>query len=109
MAHVYMAQKNYEKAIEAYRDSKRFANYDQTIYELGTALFEAGKVKEAISEFREGVSLSPSNAYIRYGLALALLKDSNKKAALAEFKKTVELAPQSELAKKAKDYITTLR
>jgi Flp pilus assembly protein TadD len=72
-------------------------------------LFEAGKVKEAISEFREGVSLSPSNSYIRYGLALALLKDNNKKAALAEFKKTVELAPQSELAKKAKDYITTLR
>ncbi|OGW38176.1 MAG: hypothetical protein A2X58_05085 [Nitrospirae bacterium GWC2_56_14] len=109
MAHVYMAQKNYDKAIEAYRDSKRFANYDQTIYELGTALFEAGKVKESISEFREGVSLSPSNAYIRYGLALALLKDGNKKAALAEFKKTVELAPQSEVAKKAKDYITTLR
>lgn len=109
MAHVYMAQKNYEKAIEAYRESKRFANYDQTIYELGTALFAAGKVKDAISEFKEGVSLSPSNAYIRYGLALALLKDSNKNAALAEFKKTVELAPKSELAQKAKDYITTLR
>jgi type IV pilus assembly protein PilF len=109
MAHVYMAQKNYEKAIEAYRDSKRFASYDQTIYELGSALFEAGKVKEAISEFREGVSISPSNAYIRYGLALALLKDNNKKAALAEFKKTVELAPKSELAQKAKDYIITLR
>ena len=109
MAHVYMAQKNYEKAIEAYRDSKRFANYDQTIYELGTALFDAGKVKEAIAEFKEGVSLSPSNAYIRYGLALALLKDSNKKAALVEFKKAVELAPKSELAQKAKDYITTLR
>ena len=109
MAHVYMAQKNYEKAIEAYRDSKRFANYDQTIYELGTALFDAGKVKEAVSEFQEGVLLSPSNAYIRYGLALALLKDSNKKAALAEFKKTVELAPKSEVAQKAKDYIATLR
>lgn len=109
MAHVYMAQKNYEKAIEKYRESKRFANYDQTIYELGMALFDAGKVKEAISEFREGVALSPSNASIRYGLALALLKDGNKKAALPEFKKTVELAPKSELAQKAKDYITTLR
>jgi Flp pilus assembly protein TadD len=72
-------------------------------------LFESGKVKEAINEFREGVSLSPSNSYIRYGLALALLKDNNKKAALAEFRKTVELAPQGELAQKAKDYITTLR
>ena len=109
IAHVYMAQKNYEKAIAAYRDSKRFANYDQTIYELGTALFEAGKVKEAISEFKEGVSLSPNNAYIRYGLALALLKDGNKKAALAEFKKVLEIAPTGEFAQKARDYITTLR
>ncbi len=109
IAHVYMAQRNYGKAIEAYRESKRFANYDQTIYELGTALFDAGKVKEAISEFQEGVALSPSNASIRYGLALALLKDGSKKAALAEFKKTTELAPKSELAKKASDYITTLR
>ena len=109
MAHVYMEQKNYEKAIEAYRDSKRFANYDQTIYKLGTALFEAGKVKEAIAEFSEGISLSPSNAYIRYGLALALLKDGNKKAALAEFKKVLEIAPTGEFAQKARDYITTLR
>jgi type IV pilus assembly protein PilF len=109
IARVYMAQKNYDKAIEAYRDSKRFANYDSTIYELGTALFNAGKIKESISEFREGVSLSPANADIRYGLALALLKDNNKKAALVEFKKVVELAPKSDLALKAKDYITTLR
>jgi len=109
MAHVYMAQKNYEMAIVAYRESKGYANYDQTIYELGTALFEAGRLKESISEFKEGVSLSPSNAFIRYGLALALLKDGSKKAALAEFRKTVDLAPKSELAQKANDYITTLR
>lgn len=106
---LYMAQKDYDKAIDAYREAKRYANQDFIIYELGTALFEAGKTKEALSEFREGVAMAPQNANLRYSLAVALLKDGNKKAALSEFKKTSELAPGSDLAQKAKDYIHTLR
>ena len=73
------------------------------------ALFEAGRTKEALNEFQEGVGLSPQNANLRYSLALALLKDGKKQAALAEFKKTSKLAPGSEIARKAKDYIQTLR
>jgi Tfp pilus assembly protein PilF len=106
---LYMVQGNYEKAIEAYQESKRFANLELTVYKLGMALFESGKIKEAVNEFREGVALSPKNANMRYGLALALLKDGNKKAAVSEFKRTVELAPDGDLAARAKDYIKTLR
>jgi pentatricopeptide repeat protein len=106
---LYMAQKDYDKAVEAYREAKRYANQDFIIYELGTALFEGGKIKEAVNEFQEGVGLAPQNANLRYSLAIALLKDGNKKAALAEFKKTSELAPGSDVAQKAKDYIQTLR
>jgi pentatricopeptide repeat protein len=106
---IYMAQKNYDKAVDAYREAKRYATQDFIIYELGTALFEAGRTKEAISEFQEGVGIAPQNANLRYSLALALLKDGNKKAALADFKKAAELAPGSEIAQKAKDYIKTLR
>jgi type IV pilus assembly protein PilF len=106
---LYMAQKNYPKAIEAYRDSKRFVTLEITIEKLGTALFEAGRVKESIREFQEGVSLSPQNAGMRFGLAVALLKDGNKKSALAEFKKAADLAPKSEIAQRANDYIKTLR
>ena len=106
---LYMAQKDYDKAVDAYREAKRYANQDFIIYELGTALFEAGRIKEAVNEFQEGVGLAPQNANLRYSLALALLKDGNKKAALAEFKKTSELAPGSDIAQKAKDYIQTLR
>ncbi len=109
MGRVYMAQKDYNKAVEAYRDAKRYANQDFIIYELGTALFEAGKVKEAINEFQEGVVLSPQSANMRYGLALALLKDGNKKSAAVEFKKAAELAPKSDLARKANDYLKVLR
>lgn len=106
---LYMAQKDYEKAIAAYRESKRFATYDMTVFKIGTALFEAGRIKEAITEFQEGVNLAPKNAQMRYSLALAYLKDGNKKSALAEFRKTVEMDPVSDAAHKANDYIKTLR
>jgi type IV pilus assembly protein PilF len=109
MGDMYMTQKKYEKAVEAYRESKRYANLELTNFKLGTALFEAGRVKDAIKEFQEGVGIAPQNAYIRYSLAVALLKDGNKKSALVEFKKAAELAPGSEVAQKANDYIKTLR
>jgi Tfp pilus assembly protein PilF len=106
---LYMEQKEHERAAEAYRESKRFVNTEWTIIKLGTALFEAGKIKEAIAEFQEGVGLAPQNANMRYSLALAYLKIGNKKFALTEFRKAAELAPKSDLAQKANDYIMTLR
>lgn len=106
---LYMEQKEYDKAIEAYRDAKRYAKQDFIIYELGTAFMESGKTKDAISEFREGVEMSPRNADFRYSLAGALLKQGNKKEAIAEYKKAAELAPGTETAAKAKQYIKTLR
>lgn len=109
MGDVYMAQKDYAKAAEAYRESKRFVNYEVTIYKLGTALYEDGKIKDSIAVFQEGTSLAPQNASMRYGLALAFLKNGNKKSAVGEFKKAAELAPKSDIALKANDYIKTLR
>jgi Tfp pilus assembly protein PilF len=109
MGRVYMAQKDYARAVEAYRDAKRFISLDVISYELGQALFEGGRTKEAIAEFQDGVNLAPQNADMRYLLALAYLKDGNKKSAIVEFKKAVELAPKSELAQKANDYLKILR
>jgi Tfp pilus assembly protein PilF len=106
---LYMEQKEHEKAAEAYRESKRFVNIEWTVIKLGTALLEAGKTKEAISEFQEGIGLAPLNANMRYSLGLAYLKEGNKKSALTEFKKAAELAPKSDLAQKANEYIKILR
>jgi Tfp pilus assembly protein PilF len=106
---LYMEQKEYEKAAEAYRESKRFVNTDWTIIKLGTALYEEGKIKDAIAAFQEGIGLAPENANMRYAMALAYLKAGNKKFALIEFRKAAELAPKSDLAKKANQYIMTLR
>ena len=106
---LYMSQKDYQKAIEAFREAKSYAVHDFIIFELGTSLYEAGKISEAIGEFREGIALAPQNANFRYSLALALLKDGNKKAALVEFRKAAQFAPGSEIAIQANDYIKTLR
>jgi type IV pilus assembly protein PilF len=108
MGDVYMNLEDYPKAIEAYGEAKRFVNQDYIIHRLGMALLKAGKTKDAIAEFQEGVAMTPKNPDMRLALALALLKDGNKRSALAEFRKIVELAPQSDPAKTAKDYINTL-
>ncbi len=109
MGRVYMMQKDYPKAVEAFRQAKAYVNQDFILYELGNALFEAGKTKDAIAEFREGVNLSPQNPNLRYSLGVALVKDGKKKQAVVEFKRAAELAPASEIAVQAKDYIKTLR
>ncbi len=109
MGRVYVAQKDYGKAVEAFRQAKAYVKQDFIQYELGTALFEAGKTRDAIAEFREGIAISPQNASLRYSLAVALLKDGKKKEAITEFKRVAELAPASPIAVQAKDYIKTLR
>ncbi len=106
---VYSEQKDYPKAVEAFRDAKRYSKQDFILYELGMALYDAGRVKEAIQEYQEGIKMSPQNALLRYRLGIAFVKDGNKKAALEQFRKTTEIAPGSEVALQAKDYIKTLR
>jgi len=108
MGDVYMTMEDYPKAVESYREAKRFVSQDYIIYRLGMALMKEGKTKDAVAEFQEGVSLTPKNDDMRLALALALLKDGNKRSALAEFRKVVELAPQSDNAKVSRDYIRTL-
>jgi Tfp pilus assembly protein PilF len=108
MGDVYMTLEDYPKAVESYREAKRFASQDYIMYRLGMALIKAGSTKEAITELQEGVALTPKNSDMRLALALAYVKDGNKRSALAEFRKVVELAPQSDNANIARDYIKTL-
>jgi len=108
MGDLYMSQRDYPKAVEAYQESKRLVNQDITVYKLGTALVAAGKVREGIAELQEGVTMAPKNADMRMALALAFMKEGNKRSALSEFRKVVEFAPKSEAARVAKDYIATL-
>jgi type IV pilus assembly protein PilF len=105
---MYMVQRDYPKAIEAYQESKRFVIQDFTVYRLGMALLEAGRTKDAIAELNEGTRMSPNNAEMRLALGLAHLKDGNRRNALAELHKVVDLSPGSTAAQTARDYIKNL-
>lgn len=109
MGDVYMSQGEYTKAVEAYGESKRYEKIDFIIIKLGEALLESGKTKDAIKEFQEATTMSPSNPLARYRLAIAYLKDGNKGGAIVEFRKAAALAPGSEIALKSEDYLKTLR
>lgn len=108
IGHMYMMQREYAKAVEAYRESKRIVNQDIAVYRLGMALLDTGKVREAILELQEGTRMSPSNAEMRLALGIAYLKDGNKSAALTEFRKVEELTPGTDMARTARDYVRTL-
>lgn len=105
---MYMAQREYGKAVEAYVESKRLVNQDITVYKLGMAQLAGGHVREALAELQEGAALSPRNADMRYALGMTYLKAGEKRSAAAEFRKVMELAPRSEIARLAQDYVTTL-
>ncbi len=106
---LYMARKDYAKAVEAYRKSKQYADIEFTVYKLGIALIDAGRIQEAVNEFQEGVNLSPGNAAMRFQLAVAHLKDGNKQQAMDEFQRVVDIDPKSDYARQARDYLSTLR
>jgi type IV pilus assembly protein PilF len=105
---MYMAQRDFARAAEAYRESKRIANLDVTILRLGRALLEAGRLKDAITELREGVSLAPKNPDMHLALGQAYLKNGDKRAALAEFRMAAELAPKTDISRTAQDYIAAI-
>jgi tetratricopeptide (TPR) repeat protein len=108
IGNMFMVQRNYSKAVEAYRESKRIVNQDITVYRLGMALLEAGRTRDAVAELQEGAKMSPNNAEMRLALGLAHLKDGNKRSALVELRKVTELAPNTDAARTANDYIKTL-
>ncbi len=108
MGDMYMAQHEYGKAADAYRESKRLVNQDITVYKLGIALLAAGNAKEAVAELREGTAMAPKNADMHLALAQAYLKQGDKRSAANELRRVVEIAPKSESARTAQDYLATL-
>jgi type IV pilus assembly protein PilF len=105
---MYMAQLDYAKAAGAYRESKNIANTDVTTLRLGDALVKAGRLREAIAEFQEGVKLAPQSPEMHLALGQAYLKDGDKRSARSEFQKVVDVAPKSDAARAAKDHLATI-
>jgi protein O-GlcNAc transferase len=55
---------------------------------------QAGKLREAKTEFAAAVRLKPRYAEAHYNLALALHQEGNEAESRAEFEKAFEIAPE---------------
>ena len=97
---LYMDQKNYEKAAEAYRESKRFVINDRTILMLGTALFESGKIKEAIEIYKLNVDAYPESFNVYDSIGEAYMKNKQNDLSIENYKKSLELNPKNDNAVK---------
>jgi protein involved in polysaccharide export with SLBB domain/Flp pilus assembly protein TadD len=62
-------------------------------YESGVALFESGKLDEAVELLKQAVKLEPRNAQAQYGLGLAYSKSNKYDAAAESFKRAAHFKP----------------
>jgi tetratricopeptide (TPR) repeat protein len=62
---------------------------------LGFALFQAGRIPEAIAHYREALRLQPDFAEARYNLGTALLRTNQVAPAIAEYEAALRLQPAS--------------
>ena len=60
---------------------------------LGSALDDAGKSDEALTEYKEAIRLAPKNASAHYNLAILYLKRKDNGSAVAELKEAAKIAP----------------
>jgi tetratricopeptide (TPR) repeat protein len=63
--------------------------------EMGTTLFQAGRIGESITYYRAALALRPDNAGIHEGLGTALLGAGQTDEALVALRRAVELPPRS--------------
>jgi tetratricopeptide (TPR) repeat protein len=62
---------------------------------LGIALFEKGRVDEAISHYREALEIEPNYGKAHYNLGNALLQKGNVAEALVHYQEAVEVDPEN--------------
>jgi tetratricopeptide (TPR) repeat protein len=92
---VYLAQKSYEKAAEAFNKALALKpDKPTTLNGLGNALYARGKAAEAKDKWAKAVEIDPSFASAYYNMGNALESEKDEKAALAEYMKAIEADPK---------------
>ncbi len=93
---IEMAIMHYKKAIESGRRLDR--NYITPYINLGNLWLNQNRPDEALTFFREAVSLDPDNEEARICLGKALQQDRQINKAIEHFRKAVKINPDSETA-----------
>lgn len=83
-----------EQATEAYRNAVAAApEWVEARINLGTALYQMGRMEEAREHFSVAVKLEPLNALAEFNLGCVLEQMGNTPEAIAHLLRSVELAP----------------
>ena len=98
--HEYVANEEYDKALEAYRcgistDNRHYNSW----YGLGTVYDRMGKLEFAELHFRNAACINPTNAVLICCVGLLLEKMNDPRAALVQYRHACSLAPHSVLAR----------
>lgn len=100
-ANDYLAEKNYEKAIELYKKNKNYKDskekLEEAYYAYGIALIDGDKYEEAINVFKKSKG-DDLNKYISYANAMIDFKDKKYNTALATFKDLIDFKKANEYA-----------
>ena len=88
----YLHKKEYDKAIELFREALRLQpDLTVALDNLGNALELEGKDEAAIAEFDKALKIAPENAALYHDKGLALFHEKKYEEALAAFRKAVEI------------------
>jgi tetratricopeptide (TPR) repeat protein len=86
----------FESEMTLWRQAVRLQPHDHIAHaNLGTQLFNAGHLQEAMKHYHEAIRLKPDSSQAHYNLALGLLKLKQPREAAAEFREAVRYMPDS--------------
>jgi Tfp pilus assembly protein PilF len=106
MGMIYFKQKQYDKALEAFQQTRRIepANGD-VLAKIAETYIEKGETDNALSSFKEAVTLLPNDPIVHNRLALFYLEKGSRALAAEAFNKVISLAPDSIEAEAAKKHL----
>ena len=84
---------HYEKAVKLRPD------YGDSYLNLGTVLFEQGRIGDAIAQWQKAIATQPNDAGFHTALGDAFLRGELQKDAIAEYERAVQISGQDPLAR----------
>jgi tetratricopeptide (TPR) repeat protein len=66
------------------------------IYNLALALYQQGKLEEAIQNYKKAIEINPKYDRAYYNLALALYQQGKLEEAIQNYKKAIEINPKND-------------
>jgi tetratricopeptide (TPR) repeat protein len=107
LAGLYVAQQNWDAAVEHYRRAVELKSDYESLINLGSALVNAGRSREAQHYYRQAIALQPRRALAYFNLAVVLAKDGRVSEAIALLQRVAEIEPENEQAAKYLQILTS--